>query len=250
MTETDRDRPSWIARPPSPGSRRAALVALALLVPSAAALADYQSGRRAFEAGDYAAARHDWETTARGGDSAAQIALGLLYENGYGVARDYARAVAWYQHAAEQGDAKGQYELGMKYLKGQGVARDADEALRWLRAAAEQGLPEAQYELGLFYRRGGGGTAPDPAAAARWHEKAARQGHALAMARLANMYRDGVGVATDPVEAHVWYSLAVENKVSAARPLKRLIEKDLSEAQKAEAADRLEKRRAEIAAGR
>lgn len=223
---------------------------LALLAPTNMASADYQSARRAFEAGDYAGARHGWEDLAQNGDSAAQIALGLLYENGLGVARDYARAVAYYQLAAEQGDAKGQYELGMKYLKGHGVERDADEALRWLRAAAEQGLPEAQYELGLLYRRGAGSIPPDAAAAARWHETAARRGHVLAMARLANMYRDGVGVARDPVEAHVWYSLAVEGKVSAARPLKRLIEKELSEAQKAASAARLEQLRAEIAAQR
>ena len=227
-----------------------ALAALALaagLVLGTPARADFQAGARAFRAGDYGSARAAWEDRARAGEAAAQVALGGLYDGGLGVARDHARAVAWYRLAAEQGDAQGQYELAIQYLPGKGVERDSARALKLLRGAADQGLAEAQYQLGLLLRRGVGGAAPAPAQAAAWHLKAARQGLALAMARLGNMYRDGVGVAQDPVEAYVWYSLAMDGGVGAARLLKKTAAKKLTPEQKAQAEKRTQTRRAEIA---
>ena len=37
--------------------------------------------------------------------------LGLLYENGQGVAQDYAKAREWYEKAAAKGDARGKERL-------------------------------------------------------------------------------------------------------------------------------------------
>jgi TPR repeat protein len=208
--------------------------------------ADLGMGRAAFEAGDYEQARKLWESVAKSGDPAAQVALGMLYENGLGVSADYARAVEWYLLAADQGDARGQYELGMKYLTGKGVERDNAEALTWLSKAAEQGLPEAQYRLGLLLRRGVAQGGAQPEAAAGWLLKASKQGYGLAMVRLGNMYRDGVGVGADPIEAYVWYSLAEEHGTRAGRPLKRALESSFDESELSSARERIEQRRAEI----
>ena len=37
--------------------------------------------------------------------------LGVLYENGQGVAQDYAKAREWYEKAAEKGDANAKARL-------------------------------------------------------------------------------------------------------------------------------------------
>ena len=49
-----------------------------------------------------------WVKAAEAGDTNAMFNLGLLYDNGQGVAQDYGKAREWYQKAAEAGntDAK------------------------------------------------------------------------------------------------------------------------------------------------
>ena len=63
------------------------------------------------------------EQRARGGDIAAQLRLGRLYQEGMRVELDYAHSAAWFRIAADTGDARGRFELGMKYFAGQGVKR-------------------------------------------------------------------------------------------------------------------------------
>ena len=80
--------------------------------------------------------------------------LGLMYQNGRGVAKDEAEAASWYPKAAEQGDARGQFNLGKMYGLGRGVPKDETQAVAWLRKAADQQYPEAQVGLGLRYQMG------------------------------------------------------------------------------------------------
>ena len=51
-------------------------------------------------------AREWYEKAADKGDTTAMFNLGLLYENGLGVAQDYAMAREWYEKAADKGHAK------------------------------------------------------------------------------------------------------------------------------------------------
>ena len=69
-----------------------------------------------------------------------------------------------------------QLALGLKYLHGQGVAQNDMEALLWLRKAGEQGQAEAQYQLGNLHREGKG-TPRDLLQASKWYRKAAERGH-------------------------------------------------------------------------
>jgi len=69
-------------------------------------------------------------------------------------AKDYAMAVKWYQRAAKQGDASAQYNLGLMYANGRGVKQSDAEAVRLFRLTAKQGdafakrhLPIAEYSL-------------------------------------------------------------------------------------------------------
>lgn len=99
-------------------------------------------------------AQSDFEATkarAESGDAEAQVALGLMYMNGRGVAKNDFEAVRWYRLAAEQGNANAQSWLGYMYANGAVVEKNDQEAVRWYRLAAEQGDALAQYALRSFF---------------------------------------------------------------------------------------------------
>ncbi|WP_281409554.1 CHAT domain-containing protein [Rhizobium ruizarguesonis] len=158
---------------------------------------------------DYAEAVRWYRMAAEQRHSTAQVNLGLMYDDGRGVAQDYAEAVRWYRKAAEQGDAKGENSLGFMYDNGRGVVQDYTEAVHWYRKAAEQGRAKGQANLGTMYEKGHG-VALDYVEAARWYRKAAEQGHATGQTNLGTMYEKGHGVAQDYAEAVRWYRKAAE----------------------------------------
>ena len=84
-----------------------------------------------------------YRESAERGEAWAQNNLGVMYDNGEGVAEDDAEAVEWYRKAAEQGDAKAQSNLGVKYRDGQGVAQNYVVAHMWLDLARTQGNQNA-----------------------------------------------------------------------------------------------------------
>ena len=45
-------------------------------------------------------------------DADAMFNLGLLYDEGHGVAQDYAKAREWYEKAADKGDTTAMKNLG------------------------------------------------------------------------------------------------------------------------------------------
>ena len=158
---------------------------------------------------DYAEAMKWFRKAAEQGDVSAQIYLGLMYSGGLGVAKDYAETVKWYRKAAEQGDANAQGILGAMYSAGLGVAQDYAEAMKWYRKAAEQGDASAQGILGSMYAEGQG-VAQDYAEAMKWYRKAAEQGDANAQFNLGLMHAEGQGVVQDYAEAMKWYRKAAE----------------------------------------
>jgi tetratricopeptide (TPR) repeat protein len=89
------------------------------------------SGAAAFNQGDYDAALRVWRPLAEQGNAGAQLDLGFMYDNGYGVPQDYREAIAWYRRAADQGNDRAQYNLGHMYDKGDGVPRDYIQAHMW-----------------------------------------------------------------------------------------------------------------------
>ena len=138
------------------------------------AFADFQDGVNAFENGDFAAALGEWQPLAEQGNSDAQYNLGLMYENGDGVARDDTEALKWYRLSADLGDAKAQYKLGLMYNNGKGVPQDYKEAVKWYTLSVEQGDADAQNNFGF-------------------------------------LYSNGHGVLQDYVRAHMWYNIAASN---------------------------------------
>jgi len=63
--------------------------------------------------------------------SSLGVMFGIMYDEGYIVARDSTEAVRWYKLAAEQGNASAQRRLGEIYSQGLGVAQDFIQAYMW-----------------------------------------------------------------------------------------------------------------------
>ena len=73
------------------------------------------------------------------GEAEAQVLLGSMYEQGWGVPQDYGIALSWLRKAAEQGSAKGQALLGGMYVMGHGVPQDFVIGHMWLNLATAAG---------------------------------------------------------------------------------------------------------------
>lgn len=148
--------------------------------------------------------------------------------------RDYAAALKAFKPLAEQGNAAAQVNLGNLYMKGLGVEQNYPLALDWYRRAAEQGERMAQSKLGILYYHGLG-TGKDPAEAARWFEKAAGQGVTAAQAILGSLYAAGDGVPQDLARAYYWYTLAEEQGDPEGAKGRKSLEEDMTPGQKDEA---------------
>ncbi len=111
-------------------------LAVALAAP---AWAGFWDGVGAYNRGDYQTALREWTPVAEQGDGLAQNNLGILYDEGHGVAQDFARAAAWYRKAAEQGHDDAQNNLARLYENGLGVEQDLVRAHMWYNLAATRG---------------------------------------------------------------------------------------------------------------
>ena len=127
---------------------------LALIVQPAQA--GFDEAAVAFAAGDYAKALQEIGPLVQEGDPRGQYAMGVLFENGYGVTKDLKQAADWYLKAAKQGNTDAQYNLGAMYEHGVGMPVNYPEAARWYRPAAEQGDIDALSNLGVLYESGKG----------------------------------------------------------------------------------------------
>ncbi len=139
----------------------------------------------------------------------AQYLLGVLHEQGRGVAQDLERASALYAEAAGKGIRAAQARYGLALLNGQGVERDPQEGESWLRRAALEGDPEAAAVVGDLYARGGE-LPPNHAEAAMWFRRAAEAGHKTAARALGLLHLTGAGVPRDPAEAARWFRISAE----------------------------------------
>jgi len=107
----------------------------------------------AYSRGDYATALRIFHSFANQGNALAQGFLGLMYDEGKGVAQNHAEAVKWTRKAADQGNVTAQTNLGFHYSVGLGVTQDYGEAARWYRKASDQGDASAKKELDALYAR-------------------------------------------------------------------------------------------------
>src|SRR5215475_5081226 len=118
-----------------------------------------------------------------------------------------ARAVTACRRLAEQGNIEAEVNLGAMYFNGWGVPADYAEAAKWYRKAADQGDPNAQFNMGDMCANGWG-EPQDDAEAAMWYRKAADQGDTDAQYNLGVINAEGRGVPQSYVQAHMWWSLS------------------------------------------
>jgi TPR repeat protein len=152
------------------------IVALLRLCPSPPGAEWFAKAKLELDARNYAQALRPLQKAAEAGNSDAMNNLGLLYQNGEGVAQDYAQARQWFQKAADAGNAWGMYNVGEMYEKGQGVVQDDARACEWYQKAAEAGNVTAMRRLGELYTSGGPGFAKNYHLAREWYQKAADKG--------------------------------------------------------------------------
>jgi TPR repeat protein len=140
------------------------------------------------------------ERRAEAGNAEARYHLGMLYNNGIGVARDPRRAFAHFRAAAEAGDPLAAYKVGCYYAGQFGnaaVEPDEAQALRWKSIAARAGYSLAQLDVAVHHLRGQRWSAALP-----WLEAAGRQGEVQALYNLSVIHTDGLGRA--PSRPHAW----------------------------------------------
>ncbi len=113
-----------------------------------------------------------------------QVALGIHYQYGNGVARDLEQAEFWLHRAADTGNTAAQIQLGVLYLESEMQASHSEDAIRWFMRAATGGSAEAEFNLGYMYSRGVG-TRFNLSEGERWLRKAARHGASRAWPALA-----------------------------------------------------------------
>lgn len=75
----------------------------------------------------------------------AACAIGDIYLKGIGgINRDYDQALIWYTRAARQNNQRAMYQLGVMYENGLGVAKNQHSALGWYRKALSLNKTELQ----------------------------------------------------------------------------------------------------------
>lgn len=209
---------SVIARPDRPPQKPAVTTQDEKALRRKATAGDVQSqvalGKLYAAKTDYASAAKWYLKAAQKGSAEAQASLGILYQDGRGVAKNEIEAVRWLLQAAQVGNVLAERHLARAYLNGAGVPKNMTQFLYWLKAAASAGDRVAQYLLGDLYsqpesvRSKFGGLPGDTGAALVWLSKSAEQGEARAQFRLGEIYTKGTGVPVDFVTSYRWFLCA------------------------------------------
>ena len=118
--------------------------------------ANFEAGIAAIEVNDMPTAYKSFLAAAKEGHIDSQFNVGVMYEQGIGVAKNDKEAVFWYRKAAAQGSSAAQYNLGVLYENGRGTVVDFAKANDMYRKASVQGDALAVGNLGMLYIRGDG----------------------------------------------------------------------------------------------
>ena len=172
-------------------------------------LAEFDDALLCWEMGDTAKAIELWQVAATGGDSRAQLQIGLCFELGLGTKVDCSVAACYFKQAAEAGNAEAQFSLATLFRDGRGVPRDYALAIKLFQTSATSGITESQTALGSMVGAGMG-VPRDTAEASRWYRMAAHQGDRDAQFMLGTLYLSGEGVPKNASAAMDWFRQAAE----------------------------------------
>ena len=142
------------------------------------------------------------------GEASGEYALGVCYENGFGVPKDPEKAKEYYRKAEEHSNTITKSRIESD-AGGDKRTTDDQKAIDLLEGYAENGNADAQYALGICYGSMSG-TTDNIARSVSWYTKAAEQGHAGAQCYLGYCYMNGDGAPKDLGKAYIWYTKAAE----------------------------------------
>ena len=128
-----------------PAIRLLGLTVLFVTVCRLAAGADYEAGKRAWDASKPTEALTQWRAAADAGDRRAMLALGRLYVQGLGAPQDYVLAHMWFNLAASRGEMaalKERDDLAAK-MTPQQVAAAQERAREWRTGGGRADKPKA-----------------------------------------------------------------------------------------------------------
>lgn len=108
---------------------------------------NFNKGLAAYDEGNYMQAVEWYQKAADQNDAGAQYNLGLMYDQGKGVARDYRQSVKWWTKAGKQDHAGAQLLLGLMYYEGKSVNQNYITAYRWFNKAKANGAASAKQLL-------------------------------------------------------------------------------------------------------
>lgn len=168
--------------------------------------ASVDDGIRAYNNGNYASARKEFEAAAKKGDPAGKHLLASLYYQGHGVGKDLKKAVELFSDAANSGYPPSLANLGLMYSLGDGVPKDMKKAIEFAQRAADSGDTQSQFNLAQAYRRGVD-VPQDNSKAAYWYKKAAEAGSLSAQNEYGLLFAQGQGVPLDYVQAYAWIDM-------------------------------------------
>lgn len=160
---------------------------------------------------DFAAAHAIYLALSNRNDAKACYNLGLMYQNGDGVAQNMDEAVKWYTKSADLGYREAQYMLASLVFQRQIHSISYPQAVAYYEQAAKQGHVKSQLNLGMLYLRGDV-IEQDLAAAVQWLSLAASNNNSEAQGYMAQLYQQGAGVDQDTVKAAMWLMLATQNE--------------------------------------
>lgn len=189
----------------------AGVMLLALWAASLAQANTLEEAKQKLLQKDYAAAHSIYLSLANQNDAKACYNLGLMYQDGDGVAKNMDEAVKWYTKSAELNYKEAQYTLASLVFQRQIQSISYPQAVTYYEQAAKQGHVKSQLNLGMLYLRGDV-IAQDIPAAVQWLSLAASNNNSEAQGYLADLYQQGAGVTQDTVKAAMWLMMATQNE--------------------------------------
>ena len=238
-------------------------VALAVMLTATASANNYEKGKEAYEAGDYATALSILKPLAEAGNADAQLTLSWMYYFGRGVPQDDAEWTKWRDRAFNVVDATAQdtpTETGTlgtikvsedDFHEGVRAYANGDYATAYAKIfpLAELQNADALYFLGLMYYNGHG-VEQDYEEAAHTLRQSAKGGNTDAQNLLGVMYDHGKGVPQNVEEAEQWFRrAAAAGYAEAQQNLERLLASIEAAAEAVTPADDLQKGLAAYEAG-
>ncbi len=127
------------------------LSALLIIIFMSIAHADLERGKEAYFMGAYERAIKELMPQAEDGSTYAQLKIGFMYENGWGVDKDLSVAKDWYERAVAADDPDGHIALAKLAAYGRGMDKNVKFAEALLLRAADLGFYHAYYVLADFH---------------------------------------------------------------------------------------------------